>query len=226
MNLLVIGCGRIGSDLAYRLFKQGHKVSVIDQTEKAFSNLPDDFRGRTLEGEALNQNLLHRAGIEKIDGVAVVTGSDTLNAVVGHIAKTIFNVPNVIVRNYDPHFRPIFEAFNLQTVSSSTWGAQRIEELLYGQEVRTVFSAGNGEVELYEFMIPAVWEGKSLNELLPEQGCCATAITRHGHALLPDMKMLIHKDDILLVSASIEGAEIVKEKPGAIRSGGGLICSC
>jgi trk system potassium uptake protein len=210
MNLLVIGCGRIGSDLAYRLFKQGHKVCVIDQTEKAFSNLPDDFRGRTLEGEALNQHLLHRAGIENIDGVAVVTGSDTLNAVVGHIAKAIFKVPNVIVRNYDPHYRSIFEAFNLQTVSSSTWGAQRIEELLYGQEVRTVFSAGNGEVELYEFMIPAAWEGKSLSELLPEQGCCATAITRHGRALLPDLHALIHKDDILLVSASIEGAEALR----------------
>jgi trk system potassium uptake protein len=211
MNFLVIGCGRIGSDLAYRLFMQGHKVCVIDQVEKAFSNLPDDFRGRTLEGEALNQHLLHRAGIEKVDGVAVVTGSDTLNAVVGHIAKAIFKVPNVIARNYDPHYRPIFEAFNLQTVSSSTWGAQRIEELLYGQEVRTVFSAGNGEIELYEFMIPQAWEGKSLNELLPEKGCCATAITRNGRALLPDMDMLIHKDDILLVSASIEGAEALRK---------------
>jgi trk system potassium uptake protein TrkA len=211
MNLLVIGCGRVGSDLAYRLYKQGHKVCVIDQTEKAFSNLPDDFRGRTLEGEALNQHLLHRAGIEKVDGVAVVTGSDTLNAVVGHISKSIFKVPNVIVRNYDPHFRGIFEAFNLQTVSSSSWGAQRIEELLYGQEVRTVFSAGNGEIELYEFMIPQDWEGKSLDDLLPGEGCCATAITRHGRALLPDMNMQIHKDDILLVSATLEGAEILRK---------------
>ncbi len=211
MNMIVIGCGRVGSDLAYRLYKQGHKVCVIDQTEKAFSNLPDDFRGRTLEGEALNQNLLHRAGIEKVDGVAVVTGSDTLNAVVGHIAKSIFKVSNVIARNYDPYYRSLFEAFNLQTVSSSSWGAQRIEELLYGQEVRTVFSAGNGEIELYEFMIPQGWEGKSLGNLLPGEGCCATAITRNGRALLPDANMLIHKDDILLVSATLEGAENLRK---------------
>ena len=212
MNMIVIGCGRVGSDLAYRLFKNGHKVCVVDQNEKSFSSLPGDFRGRTLEGEALNQIILRRAGIETADGLAVVTGSDTINAVVAHIAQTLFHVPHVIARNYDPHHRSLYEAFNLQMVSSSSWGAQRIEELLYNQEIRTVFSAGNGEVELYEFKIPPVWTGHNLSELLPKQGCCPTALTRAGRAILPNSDTILQAGDIILVSATLDGAEIVRKK--------------
>jgi trk system potassium uptake protein TrkA len=211
MNMIVIGCGRLGSDLAYRLFLRGHKVSVVDQEEHAFSNLPADFRGRTLEGEAMNQNLLRRAGIESADGVAVVTNSDTVNAIVGHLARTLYNVPYVVVRNFDPRYRPIHETFNLQAISSSTWGAQRIEEMLYSNEVRTVFSAGNGEVEIYEFTVPESWHGHSLQEFLPTQGCSATAITRAGRALLPEKDLLLQKGDVVLIGATLEGASELRQ---------------
>ena len=87
---------------------------------------------------------------ERADAVAVVTDLDVLNAVVGHLARTYYHVPNVIVRNTDPRYRPILEAFGLQVVSAFSWGAQRIEEMIYHADVRAVFSAGNGEVEVYE----------------------------------------------------------------------------
>ena len=74
--------------------------------------------------------MLHRAGIEQADGLAAVTSSDSVNAVVGHVARTVYRVPNVVTRNYDPRWRPLHEAFGLQMVSSATWGAQRLEELL------------------------------------------------------------------------------------------------
>jgi trk system potassium uptake protein len=40
MHLIVVGCGRVGSELAYRLFQRGHKVVVVDHSAKTFSNLP------------------------------------------------------------------------------------------------------------------------------------------------------------------------------------------
>lgn len=104
MNLIVIGCGRVGAELTYRLFKQGHKVCVVDLIEKTFLNLPIDFRGRTLEGDAKNQIVLRRAGVETADGVAVVTSSDTVNAVVGHVIQTYYKIPSVVVRCFDPSF--------------------------------------------------------------------------------------------------------------------------
>ena len=102
MNFFVIGCGRVGSELALRLYKHGHKVVVIDVNRDALNSLSPEFRGRIIEGDALAEQMLERAGIAEADGVATVTNSDTLNAVVAYIARTLYKVPIVIARNYDP----------------------------------------------------------------------------------------------------------------------------
>ena len=107
MKFIVVGCGRVGAQLATRLFQQGHQVTVVDIVASAFDNLDPSFRGRTLEGDVLGQDMLRRAGIEGSDGLAAVTSSDTLNAVIAHIARTVFHVPNVVTRNYEPRFTPL-----------------------------------------------------------------------------------------------------------------------
>ena len=167
MNYIVVGCGHIGAELAYNLFKKGHKVSVIDRSPAAFNNLPLDFRGRTVEGEGLEREVLYRAGIEHADGLVAVTSSDAVNAVVAHVAKVVYGIENVAVRNYEPRQRAILEAFDLQLVNASSWGAQRLEELLYNADMHTVFSAGNGEVEVYEFTVPAGCDDCPLGDLVP-----------------------------------------------------------
>ena len=212
MNIIVVGCGRVGAELAYRLFQKGHKVTVIDQTAAAFTNLPNDFIGLTIEGEATNQNVLHRAGIESANGLAAVTKSDPLNAVVAHIARTTFGINNVVVRNYDPKLRGLLELFNLQLVGSSSWGAQRLEELIAHVELRAVFSAGNGEVEIYEFSVPFTWDGHKLGELLPEANCAPVSLTRAGSAVLPTLDTELKSNDIILVSATFDGIEAVRKQ--------------
>lgn len=212
MKVIVVGCGRVGSELAYRLFEKGHKVTVIDIHQSAFEHLDSRFRGRTIEGEALNQDVLQRAEIELADGIAVVTSSDTLNTVVAHIARSMYQVPNIVVRNFDPNWRKLHEAFDLQVVSTSSWGAQRIEELLYHQELRTVFSAGNGEVELYEFTVPEVWQDLQLSELIGSQECTPVAITRSGKAILPNRDEVVKKGDAVVVSATFVGISKLRAK--------------
>ena len=207
MRIVIIGCGRIGAQLAYSLFKRGHQVSVVDENVASFNNLPPEFMGRVLEGDALNQEVLKRAGIESCDGLAAVTDSDTLNVVICHIAQTEYKITNVVARNYDPHLRPLFESFNIQVISSTSWGSQRIEELLLDTEGRTVFSAGNGEVEVYEIEIPANWSGKRINELITCGECKPIAITRAGNAFLPEVDTILNTGDILAVAATMEGIQ-------------------
>ena len=212
MEIIVVGSGRVGAELAYRLYQRGHKVAVVDNVPASFQNLNPEFRGRTIEGEALNQDVLRRAGIETADGLAAVTNSDAINAAVGHVAQAIYKNPNVIVRNYDARWRPVYEAFNLQIISSTSWGAQRIEELLYHQEMRTVFSAGNGEVEIYEFSVPEAWDGRRIEELVPNQECSIAALTRAGRAILPSCDMIMQQGDIVLVSATFEAIEALRKQ--------------
>jgi trk system potassium uptake protein TrkA len=211
MKYVVVGCGRVGAELANRLAAAGHEVCVVDQEGASFHNLGPDFRGRTIEGEVLSQQVLRRAGIETADGLAAVTNSDSVNAVIAHAARALFNRRHVVARNYDPRRRPLFEAFGLQVISSTSWGAQRVEELLYHGEIRTVFSAGNGEVEVYELTIPAGWAGRRLGDLLPE-GVVGVAQTRAGRARMPDPALILKQDDVIQVSTTLEGIDAVRQR--------------
>jgi trk system potassium uptake protein TrkA len=212
MNIIIVGCGRVGAELALRLHQRGHQVAIIDSSAASFNNLPPEYGGRTIEGEALNRDVLHRAGIAQADGLAAVTNSDALNAVVANIARVAYDVPYVFVRNYDPRWRPMHEAFDLQIVSSSSWGAQRIEELLYHADMRTVFSAGNGEVEIYEFSILPAWSGRPLGDLLDGADAFPVALTRAGRAILPSLDTVLQEDDIVNLSATTDGIEAVRQK--------------
>jgi trk system potassium uptake protein TrkA len=115
-------------------------------------------------------------------------------------------VPNVVARNYDPNLRSVIEAFGLQTVGSTYWGAQRVEELLMNPLQKAVYSAGNGEVEVYEVLIPENWNERSLGELLSSlKHCFPVALSRAGRASLPDMGTKLKTGDVLNVSSTFEG---------------------
>lgn len=212
MKVVIVGCGRFGAELAKRLFLRGHEISVIDTEDSAFTHLPGDFEGRINEGEAIDRDVLHRAGIEKAEVVAAVTDSDVLNAVVGHMARVVYHVPKVIVRNSDPRYRPILEGLGLQMISALSWGAQRIEEMIYHADVNAVFSAGNGEVEVYELTIPENWNGRFVSELTSSNDCIAVAVTRAGRSMLPDPQFALETDDVIHISATLEGIEALRNR--------------
>lgn len=206
MNFIIVGCGRVGAELAYHLFSSGHQVVIVDSNRQAFNRLHPDFRGRTLEGEGLAESVLERAGIRDAHGLAAVTNSDALNAVVCHAAKEFYDIPVVVARNYDPNLRGVIEAFGLQTVGSTTWGAQRVEELLINPKEKVVYSAGNGEVEVYEMRIPDQWNERTLGELMDSlTECCPVALTKAGRSSMPDANMKLHTDDLLTVSSTFNG---------------------
>lgn len=219
MKVIVVGCGRIGAELAYHLFQQGHEVVVLDREQSAFTNLPAEFRGRTLAGDVLNRDLLLRAGIQNADALALVTPADSVNAVVARAAKLEWGTKTIVVRGYEPSKRALHDAFGYQMVSPSVWGTQRIEEILGGVALRSVFSAGNGEVEVYEFTVPAVWQGKQLSELIHNGQCQAVALSRGGRAVLPAPALVVQAGDIVHVAATRDGIEGMRSRLAAVGEG-------
>lgn len=215
MNFMVIGSGRVGAELALRLYKSGHQVVVVDQNEAAFNRIDPEFRGRTVHGEAMHEDVLDRAGIKETHGVAVVTNSDTLNAIIAHVARSVYGVPVVVCRNYDPRLRPMLENFGIQIISSTSWGAQRTEEVLTGVSSRAVFSAGNGEVEVYELAIPSSWDGRLWGDLCAGiEGFLPVALTRAGRAVLPSSDTVLKDGDLINVSATFDGIKALRERLG------------
>jgi len=99
-----------------------------------------------------------------------------------------------------------------QVVAPSSWGAQRIEEIVSGLAVQTVFSAGNGEVEVYEFPVPAEWVGRRLGDLTSPGKSVPVALTRVGQAVLPNDQMVLEADDVIHVSATLEGIAALRKQ--------------
>lgn len=168
MRIVIVGCGRIGSALAGQLQKKGHHVTVIDQNAAAFDHLPLDFRGRMVEGDALTRNVLLRAELETADALVAVTRSDTLNALIAHIAKVEYNVPRAIARNYDARLRPIQETFDVQIIGSAAWRVQRIEEMLSNGPLHTAFTDHKANFALFQVTVPREWHGRTLQEIFGE----------------------------------------------------------
>lgn len=116
MNILIIGCGRVGSELAELLDKRGHDVSVIDRRPENFDRLPGDFSGFTTTGVPIDQNVLRKAGIESCDAVCAVAQDDDLNIMAAQMAKEIFGVQRVFARISDVDKMDVFKGFGLHTV--------------------------------------------------------------------------------------------------------------
>jgi len=220
MNVIVVGCGRVGVELALAVYRK-HAVTVIDNNALSFDRLGSDFSGRTVEGEGLDEGVLKRAGIEKADALAAVTTSDNVNVIVGRLAQDLYHIPRVVARVYNPRRIPIYEKFGLQTVASSTWGAGRIEQILLHPGLQSVFSSGNGEVQLYEISVSQEWDDRPLADLLPEKGAAAMALVRSGAAILPDGTQRLHAQDILYVSATADGVSILRQRLHANGDGKG-----
>jgi trk system potassium uptake protein TrkA len=82
---------------------------------------------------------------------------------------------------------------------------------MYHSEARTVFSAGNGEVEVYELAMDKNWDGKTIADLIPCDDCRPIAITRYGKAFLADRSTVLKEGDLLSVAATFDGIEETRQ---------------
>ena len=134
MNIVILGCGRVGSTLATMLDRAGHTVSIIDFSSEAFRRLQPDFSGTTIVGNGVDEEILIRAGIKEADAFAALTNGDNRNIMSSQIAKEIFNVKKVVCRIYDPIRESTYHELGLETISPTIVGAQLIFEALFSDK--------------------------------------------------------------------------------------------
>ncbi len=134
MNIIVIGCGKVGSMLASSLCRDGHDVVVVDKYEDNFSLLDNDFDGFTVVGVPIDHDVLRKAGIEGCDAICAVMQEDNINIMVCQIAKKIFNVPVVLARTFDPRKQDVFRHFGLHTVCPTKLTVETVKAYIKGSE--------------------------------------------------------------------------------------------
>lgn len=167
MKVIIVGCGQVGARLAYQLYKMGHQVVVIDQEEKAFDHLPEDFQGRIITGDVLSKTVLHRAEVNDADALFALTNSDPLNALIAFIVRSEYSVSTVAARNNDPRQLSLQEAFGITVIGTPGWRADSVVDLLSGEAVQAIRLDPSADLVIYKIVVPAKWAGHNLDELVP-----------------------------------------------------------
>ena len=120
LNIIVVGCGRVGSKLATELAKVGHNVSVVDEDAYSFNNLGQNFNGNTVHGIGHEGETLEQADIELCDVLCAVTHSDNANLMIAEVANRLYDVPHVIARLYNPNHERAYEQLGIDYVCGTT----------------------------------------------------------------------------------------------------------
>ena len=201
MRVIIVGCGKLGSGLAKALLRKGNEVTIIDRDPESFDLLGPDFTGTRIVGIGFDKDILEKADIRRADAVISCGKSDETNALVGKIARDIYHVPRVISRLYDPRRAEIYRSLGIQTISTTNWGVQRAMEMLSYDQLDSILTLGDSQVEIIRAEVPALLVGRTVSELTVYGEIQVVAINRGNKVFLPALGTPLQKQDILYISA-------------------------
>ena len=146
MNIIIVGCGRVGSQLAMLFSDREDDVVVIDINPDAFESLDRNFEGRTITGVGYDEEVLMEAGIEECDVVIAATDSDNTNLMISEVGRRLYDVPHVIARLYNPGRESAYLQLGLDYVCGTTLVAEEIYSKITSGHSSLVDNFGDYEV--------------------------------------------------------------------------------
>ncbi|HVA75773.1 MAG TPA: TrkA family potassium uptake protein [Acidimicrobiales bacterium] len=207
MRVIVVGCGRVGSELAVRLEREGHEVAVVDKNPDAFRRLPEHWTGETVVGFGFDRDDLTRAGVQRADAVAAVTSGDNSNILTARIARENFGVASVVARIYDPRRAAIYQRLGIPTVATVSWTVDQVIRRLLPDEAITAWTDPTGGVNMVEFLLPDSLCGKNMSELADGDRFRPVMVTRGGQARIVGPTMIGQEGDSVHFAARTEAME-------------------
>jgi trk system potassium uptake protein TrkA len=217
MKVIIMGCGRIGSQVSELMSMQGHDVTVIDHDANAIGRLGPHFKGRVIQGLGFDRNVLVEAGIERADAFVSASASDNANIIAARIARNIFRVPRVVARLYDPLRAEIYQRLGLTTISSTNWGAERIYQILSHTDLDVIYTFGRGEVSLVVVEAPSQLIGKNVAQLSVAGEITVVSITRNDQAFIPVYGTEFQAGDLIHLSVISSAMDRLEEMLGLER---------
>ncbi|RKY31041.1 MAG: TrkA family potassium uptake protein [Candidatus Omnitrophota bacterium] len=211
MHVIIVGCGRVGSELARLLSSENHNVVVIDKNAASFERLGDTFNGLTLVGNGFDLNLLKQAGIEKADAFCAVTNGDNTNLISAQVAKNMFKVPKVISRVYDPHRAHIYSNLGLDILSGTALFASIIRDKIIESRFSS-YLIESKDIGVIEIEIKDNWVGKSIEEINIPQEFLVAAIRRPEGVLIPGPGTVLKAQDKLMAVVKVASLDKIKKK--------------
>ncbi|MFH1621788.1 MAG: TrkA family potassium uptake protein [Candidatus Omnitrophota bacterium] len=214
MYVIIVGCGRVGSELAMLLSKEGHNVVVVDKNPTSFNRLGKTFNGLTLVGNGFDIKLLKEAGIEKATAFCSVTNGDNTNIISSQVAKKIFKVPKVIARIYDPHRAEIYKTLGLNIISGTVLFASMIRDKII-EEHFSSYLLESGELGILEVEVNTKIQEKTIGQInIPSEFMAVTFIKKNKRATIPDPKDKLELGDRLIGVVRVQSLNKVRKALG------------
>jgi trk system potassium uptake protein TrkA len=203
MFVLVVGGGNTGSQLAKFLIDAGHTVRIIDERpivlEKLAKEIPADM---IFNGDGSSPAVLEKAGIQKAQVLAAVTGSDETNLVITSLARFEFNVPRVIARVNNSKNAWLFTpemGVDVSLNQAEILARLTAEEMSLG-DMMTMLKIRRGKYSIVEEKIApgAPIIGLAIKDLIIPNNCVISGIIRHGDIILPRGTTILEEGDEVL----------------------------
>lgn len=200
-NVIVVGCGRVGSQLASLLSNNGDNVCVIDRSAESFSNLGRGFNGTTIQGIGFDESVLIRAGIEECDVLAAVTQYDNANLMTAEVGSKLFDVPHVIARLYNPDHERAYMQLGLDYVCGTSLVAEDIFSKVVSGHGSHLDTFGDFEVLRFSLNLNGLDRTSiAVKELEKEHDIRIVAFERSDGSAssIPTRDSVLHHGDLVL----------------------------
>ncbi|MFH0935863.1 MAG: TrkA family potassium uptake protein [Candidatus Omnitrophota bacterium] len=211
MYVIIVGCGRVGSELAKLLSGEGYNVVVIDKNHASFERLGSTFNGLTMVGNGFDLELLKQAGIEKADAFCAVTNGDNTNLIASQVAKKIFKVPKVLARVYDPLRAHIYASLGMDIISGTVLFASMLRDKIVESRFSSVLIE-NKDLSVIEISANEQMVNKPVHDINIPGEFLAVAIRRAGEIIIPEAGLTLKPKDILIGVLKVASLAKVKEK--------------
>lgn len=222
MQIIIVGCGNVGSTLTAELSKEGHNITVIDRNSEKVEEIANEYDVMGVAGNGASISVQREASIETADLLIAVTASDELNLLCCLIAKkagdccTIARVRNPI---YNKEIDYIKEELGLSMViNPEQAAAMEISRLLKFPSAIKVDTFAKGRVELMKCKIAprSPLCGRSVMEISTVLHCdvLICAVERGEEAYIPDGRFVLQEKDVISLVASTKHANEFFRKIG------------
>lgn len=239
MNIIIVGCGRVGRTLAEKLNNDGNEVTVVDLSPAKVQSITDEVDVMGVIGNGAKHTTLHEAGIENADLFIAVTNSDELNLLCCMVAKkegtcrTIARLKNPEYSADAPYLK---EHLDLEMVINPEYAAaEEIARVLNFPSALKVEPFAKGKVNLIKFKLPkeSKMVGMSARELIAnlKVDILVCTVERGDDAHIVSGNFVFEEKDIISIMASPKAAneffEKIDQKGDSIKNaivvGGGSI---
>ncbi len=210
VNIIVVGCGRVGSELAMDLSDEGHSVVVIDKNRDSLRRLTH-FNGRTIVGSGFDRDTLASAEASTADALAAVTSGDNTNILCARIARDHYNIKNVVARIYDPARADIYMKLGIPTVATSLWTTRQVKRWMLPADESIEWSDMANSIHLVERIVPDALAGRPVISFNVGESVRLVGLIRAGVGRVNIEGLFAQEDDLLEFLVTHDGLKTLSE---------------